>query len=64
MDRHRAQRLLLLVTKALTDIPIGEMMKEGWQFLRMPLPLPLLAMTFFPQIVPWLPQTMGYGGSW
>ena len=62
MDRHRAQRLLLLVTKALTGIPIGEMMKEGWQFLRMP--LPLLAMTFFPQIVPWLPQTMGYGGSW
>jgi len=23
----------------------------------------LLAMTIFPQIVLWLPQTMGYGGS-
>jgi hypothetical protein len=43
MDRHRAQLLLLLVTKALTGIPIGKMMKEGWQFLLML--LPLLAMT-------------------
>ena len=62
MDRHRAQRLLLLVIKALTGIPVGEMMKQRWQFLLVL--LPLLAMTFFPQIVLWLPQTMGYGGSW
>ena len=46
--------------KALTGIPIGEMMKEGWPFLIMLLLL-LLAMTLFPQIVLWLPQTMGYG---
>ncbi len=52
--------MLLFVTKALTGIPIGEMMKEGWHFLVMLLLL-LLAMTFFPQIVLWLPQTMGYG---
>ena len=51
--------MLLFVTKALTGIPIGEMMKVGWPFLVMLLLL-LLAMTFFPQIVLWLPQTMGY----
>jgi C4-dicarboxylate transporter DctM subunit len=27
--------MLLFVTKALTGIPIGEMMKEGWPFLVM-----------------------------
>ncbi len=57
---HPPFGMLLFVTKALTGIPIGEMMKEGWPFLVMLLLL-LLAMTFFPQIVLWLPQTMGYG---
>ncbi len=56
---HPPFGMLLFVTKALTGIPIGEMMKEGWPFLVMLLAL-LLAMTFFPQIVLWLPQTMGY----
>jgi len=56
---HPPFGMLLFVTKALTGIPIGEMMKEGWPFLFMLLLL-LLAMTFFPQIVLWLPQTMGY----
>jgi len=56
---HPPFGMLLFVTKALTGIPIGEMMKEGWPFLVMLLTL-LLAMTFFPQIVLWLPQTMGY----
>ena len=51
--------MLLFVTKALTGIPIGEMMKEGWPFLAMLLAL-LLAMTVFPQIVLWLPHAMGY----
>ena len=51
--------MLLFVTKALTGIPIGEMMKEGWPFLLMLLTL-LLAMTVFPQMVLWLPQHMGY----
>ena len=56
---HPPFGMLLFVTKALTGIPISEMMKEGWPFLVMLLAL-LLAMTFFPQIVLWLPQTMGY----
>ena len=59
---HPPFGMLLFVTKALTGIPIGEMMKEGWPFLVMLLLL-LLALTLFPQIVLWLPQTMGYGGK-
>ena len=51
--------MLLFVTKALTGIPIGEMVREGWAFLLMLMAL-LLCLTFFPQIVLWLPQTMGY----
>jgi len=56
---HPPFGMLLFVTKALTGIPIGEMMKEGWPFLVMLLML-LVAITLFPQIVLWLPQTMGY----
>ena len=56
---HPPFGMLLFVTKALTGIPIGEMMREGWPFLVMLLAL-LLCITFFPQIVLWLPQTMGY----
>jgi C4-dicarboxylate transporter DctM subunit len=59
---HPPFGMLLFVTKALTGIPIGEMMKEGWPFLVMLLLL-LLALTLFPQIVLWLPQTMGYGAA-
>ncbi|MDP4301278.1 TRAP transporter large permease [Leptothrix discophora] len=57
---HPPFGMLLFVTKALTGIPIGEMMKEGWPFIVMLLML-LLALTLFPQLVLWLPQTMGYG---
>jgi C4-dicarboxylate transporter, DctM subunit len=57
---HPPFGMLLFVTKALTGIPIGEMMKEGWPFLVMLLIL-LVAMTVFPEIVLWLPRTMGYG---
>lgn len=59
---HPPFGMLLFVTKALTGIPIGAMMKEGWPFLAMLLLL-LLALTLFPQIVLWLPQTMGYAGG-
>jgi len=52
--------MLLFVTNALTRIPIKDMLREGWLFLVMLLGL-VLAMTLFPQIVLWLPQTMGYG---
>ena len=41
-------------------LSVGDMMKEGWLFLVMLLGL-LVAMTVFPEIVLWLPQTMGYG---
>ncbi len=59
---HPPFGMLLFVTKALTGIPIGDMLREGWMFIVMLLAL-LLAMTLFPQIVLWLPQTMGYGGK-
>ncbi|MEK9802913.1 MAG: TRAP transporter large permease [Curvibacter sp.] len=57
---HPPFGMLLFVTKALTGIPIAEMMREGWLFLLMLLGL-LVAMTLFPEIVLWLPRTMGYG---
>ena len=56
---HPPFGMLLFVTKALTGIPIGEMMREGWVFLVMLLGL-LLVMTLFPQVVLWLPHAMGY----
>ncbi len=59
---HPPFGMLLFVTKALTGIPIGEMMREGWMFLVMLLGL-LLALTFFPELVLWLPRTMGYGAA-
>ena len=59
---HPPFGMLLFVTKALTGISIGEMMREGWLLLLMLLAL-LLAITVFPDIVLWLPRTMGYGVS-
>jgi len=56
---HPPFGMLLFVTNALTGIPIKDMLKEGWLFLVMLLLL-LLAMTLFPQIVLWLPRSMGY----
>ena len=52
--------MLLFVTNALTGIPIKDMLREGWLFLLMLVGL-LLVLTLVPQIVLWLPQTMGYG---
>ena len=59
---HPPFGMLLFVTKALTGIPIGAMMREGWMFLVMLLLL-LIAMTLYPPIVLWLPQSMGYAGT-
>jgi TRAP-type C4-dicarboxylate transport system permease large subunit len=56
---HPPFGMLLFVTNALTGIPIKDMMREGWLFLVMLLML-LLAMTLIPEIVLWLPHTMGY----
>jgi tripartite ATP-independent transporter DctM subunit len=52
--------MLLFVTNALTGIAIKDMLREGWLFLLMLVAL-LLLLTLLPQIVLWLPQTMGYG---
>ncbi len=52
--------MLLFVTSALSGIPVREMVREGLPFTVLLL-LALLLMTLFPQIVLWLPQTMGYG---
>jgi tripartite ATP-independent transporter DctM subunit len=51
--------MLLFVTNALTGIPIKAMLREGWLFLLMLLLL-LIVITLVPQIVLWLPQSMGY----
>ena len=51
--------LLIIVTNALTGIPIKEMMKEGWLFLVMLLIL-LFTVTLVPEVILWLPQSMGY----
>lgn len=56
---HPPFGMLLFVTNALTGISIKDMMREGWLFLVMLLLL-LLALTLIPQIVLWLPQSMGY----
>ena len=56
---HPPFGMLLFVTNALTGIPIGDMLREGWPFIVMLLVL-LLAITVFPQIVLWLPHRMGY----
>ena len=51
--------MLLFVTNALTGIPLKDMVREGLPFTVL-LIVALLLMTLFPQIVLWLPQTMGY----
>ncbi len=51
--------MLLFVTNALTGIPLRDMVREGLPFTAL-LILALLLMTLFPQIVLWLPQSMGY----
>ena len=56
---HPPFGMLLFVTNALTGIPIKDMMVEGWMFL-VGLLLLLLAITTIPEIVLWLPHTMGY----
>ncbi len=51
--------MLLFVTNALTGIPLKDMVREGLPFTAL-LIVCLLLLTLFPQIVLWLPQTMGY----
>ncbi|MDH5204243.1 MAG: TRAP transporter large permease [Hylemonella sp.] len=51
--------MLLFVTTALTGISLREMVKEGLPFTLLLL-LSLLLLTCFPQIVLWLPHSLGY----
>ncbi len=51
--------MLLFVTNALTGIRLRDMVREGLPFTALLL-LSLLLLTLFPQLVLWLPQTMGY----
>lgn len=51
--------MLLFVTNALTGIPLRDMVREGMPFTVL-LIVALLLLTLFPQLVLWLPQSMGY----
>ncbi len=53
--------VLLFVINATTGAPLRDMIKEIWPFM-LALILALLAMTFVPDIVLWLPRLMGYVG--
>jgi tripartite ATP-independent transporter DctM subunit len=56
---HPPFGMLLFVTNALTGIPLKDMIREGWLFVGILLAA-LMLFTFVPQIVLWLPQSMGY----
>ncbi len=51
--------MLLFVINALAGVSLKGMIREGWLFIGVLLAA-LLLITLFPQIVLWLPQTMGY----
>ena len=51
--------ILLFVISAVTKIPLNEIIGEIWIFLAVLL-LALLVMIIFPEIILWLPQTLGY----
>ena len=52
--------MLLFVINALTGISMKKMIAEGWIFI-FTLIIVLLSITLFPQLVLWVPQSMGYG---
>ncbi len=53
--------VLLFVINATTGAPMQDMVREIWPFM-LALVLALMAMTFMPSIVLWLPRMFGYGG--
>ncbi len=53
--------VLLFVINATTGAPLRDMIAEIWPFM-LALILALLAMTFIPDIVLWLPRLLGYVG--
>jgi len=50
--------ILLFIIKALTGIPVGEMIREIWIFLALLISL-LMVLTFSPDLVLWLPRYAG-----
>ena len=53
--------VLLFVINALTGIPLKDIIREIWPFLAV-LILALIVLTLVPDIVLWLPRTLGYQG--
>ena len=51
--------ILLFVISAVTKIPLTEIIREIWAFLAVLL-IALLAMIMFPDLVLWLPRSVGY----
>ena len=51
--------ILLFVISAVAQIPLNEIIGEIWIFLAVLL-LALLVMIIFPEIILWLPRTLGY----
>jgi len=52
--------MLLFVINALAGVPLKGMIREAWLFIGVLIGA-LALITFFPQIVLWLPHTLGYG---
>jgi len=53
--------MLLFVINAVTDIPLGEIIRETWIFILV-LIIALITMILVPDIILWLPRTFGYLG--
>jgi len=53
--------ILLFVINAVTDIPLGEIIRETWPFIGV-LIAALLVLILVPDIVLWLPRSFGYLG--
>jgi len=51
--------ILLFVISAVTKIPLTEIIREIWSFLAVLL-IALLVMIMFPDLVLWLPRSLGY----
>lgn len=51
--------VLLFVVNSLTGIPLGDIIREMWSFIAV-LILALLIMVLVPDVVLWLPRTLGY----
>ena len=51
--------MLLFVINALAGVPLKGMIRESWLFIGVLL-VALLVITLVPDLVLWLPQTMGY----